>query len=81
LRARAIENLAYVFAPAMCGDHPNNRMTYGHSLIVDPWGKIVAELGAEPGIAIADIDVDRVLKVRSMLPSLEHDRAFSGPAA
>jgi predicted amidohydrolase len=81
LRARAIENLAYVFAPAMCGDHPNNRMTYGHSLIIDPWGKILAELGAEPGIAIADIDVDRVMKVRSMLPSLEHDRAFSAPAA
>ena len=81
LRARAIENLAYVFAPAMCGDHPNNRMTYGHSLIIDPWGKVLAELGAGPGIAIADIDVDQVLKVRGMLPSLEHDRAFSGPAA
>jgi deaminated glutathione amidase len=80
LRARAIENLSYVFAPAMCGDHPGNRMTYGHSLIIDPWGKIVAELGAEPGIAIADVNVDEVLRVRSMLPSLGHDRAFSGPA-
>ena len=80
LRARAIENLSYVFAPAMCGDHPGNRMTYGHSLIIDPWGRIVAELGAEPGIAIADINVDEVLRVRGMLPSLEHDRAFSGPA-
>ena len=48
LRSRAIENLSYVFAPAMCGDHPGNRMTYGHSLIIDPWGKIVAELGTEP---------------------------------
>jgi predicted amidohydrolase len=80
LRARAIENLSYVFAPAMCGDHPGNRMTYGHSLIIDPWGKIVAELGAEPAIAIADIDVDEVLRVRGMLPALEHDRVFSGPA-
>ncbi len=80
LRARAIENLSYVFAPAMCGDHPGNRMTYGHSLIIDPWGKVIAELGAEPGIAIADINVDEVLRVRGMLPSLEHDRAFSGPA-
>ncbi|MDB5810610.1 MAG: Amidohydrolase [Betaproteobacteria bacterium] len=81
LRARAIENLSYVLAPAMCGDHPGNRMTYGHSLIIDPWGRIVAELGAEPGIAIADINVDEVLKVRGMLPSIEHDRAFTGPAA
>lgn len=80
LRARAIENLSYVFAPAMCGDHPGNRMTYGHSLIIDPWGKIVAELGTEPGIAIADINVDEVLRVRGMLPALEHDRVFSGPA-
>ena len=81
LRARAIENLSYVFAPAMCGEHPGNRTTYGHSLIIDPWGKILAELGDEPGIALADIDVDRVAKVRGMLPSIEHDRPFTGPAA
>ncbi len=81
LRARAIENLSYVFAPAMCGEHPGNRTTYGHTLIIDPWGKILAELGDEPGVALADIDVDQVLKVRGMLPSLTHDRAFSEPAA
>jgi len=81
LRARAIENLSYVFAPAMCGEHPSSRTTYGHSLIIDPWGKILAELGDEPGIALADIDVDRVAKVRGMLPSIEHDRPFTGPAA
>ncbi len=81
LRARAIENLSYVFAPAMCGEHPGNRTTYGHSLIIDPWGKILAELGDEPGIAMADIDVERVAKVRGMLPSIEHDRPFTGPAA
>ena len=81
LRARAIENLSYVFAPAMCGEHPGNRTTYGHSLIIDPWGKILAELADEPGIALADIDVDRVTKVRGMLPSIEHDRPFTGPAA
>lgn len=80
LQARAIENLSYVFAPAMCGDHPGNRMTYGHSLIIDPWGRIIAELGTEPGIIIADINVDEVLRVRGMLPSLEHDRSFSGPS-
>jgi predicted amidohydrolase len=81
LRARAIENLSYVFAPAMCGEHPGNRATYGHSLIIDPWGKILAELGDEPGIAIADIDPDEVVRVRGMLPSLEHDRAFEPPLA
>jgi predicted amidohydrolase len=79
LRARAIENLSYVFAPAMCGDHPGNRMTYGHSLIIDPWGKIISELGTEPGVAIAEINVDEVLRVRGMLPSLEHDRDFGAP--
>ena len=81
LRARAIENLSYVFAPAMCGEHPGSRTTYGHSLIIDPWGKVLAELGDEPGIALADIDVGRVAKVRGMLPSIEHDRPFTGPAA
>ncbi len=79
LRARAIENLSYVFAPAMCGDHPGNRMTYGHTLIIDPWGRIIAELGDEPGVAIAEIKVDEVLRVRGMLPSLDHDRPFSAP--
>ena len=79
LRARAIENQCYVFAPAMCGDHPGNRSTYGHSLIIDPWGKIVAELGAEPGICYAEINPDEVSRVRTMLPSLMHDRTFEAP--
>lgn len=79
LRARAIENLSYVFAPAMCGEHPGNRSTYGHSLIIDPWGKILAELGAEPGVAIADIDAAEVMRVRGMLPALEHDRDYAVP--
>jgi predicted amidohydrolase len=77
LRARAIENLCYVFAPAMCGDHPGNRATYGHSLIVDPWGRIVAELADEPGVIAAEIDPAEVARVRAMLPSLAHDRAFT----
>ena len=81
LRARAIENLAYVFAPAMCGEHPGNRSTFGHSLIIDPWGKIVAELGTEPGICYAEINADEVLKVRGMLPALTHDRPFAPPHA
>lgn len=77
LRARAIENGCYIIAPAMCGDHPGNRQTYGHSLIVDPWGEIVADAGEEVGIAYATIDVTRVARVRGMLPSLEHDRPFT----
>jgi predicted amidohydrolase len=81
LRARAIENLSYVFAPAMCGEHPGHRSTFGHTMIIDPWGKVLAELGDEPGIAFADIDVDEVVRVRAMLPSLTHDREFEAPAS
>ena len=80
LRARAIENLAYVVAPAMCGEHPGGRSTYGHSLIIDPWGTIIAELGTEPGICYADINPDEVLRVRTMLPALTHDKAFIAPS-
>jgi predicted amidohydrolase len=60
----------------MCGDHPNGRSTYGHSLIVDPWGVVVAELEAEPGVLLAEVDTEQAAKVRAMLPSLSHDRAF-----
>jgi predicted amidohydrolase len=77
LKARAIENAAYVLAPAMCGEHPGNRQTYGHALIVDPWGEVLADGGEEPGIIYADIDPARVVKIRSMMPSLEHDRPYT----
>ena len=77
MRARAIENAAYVFAPAMCGEHGGNRQTYGHALIVDPWGEVLAEAGEEPGIIYAEIDPARVAKIRTMMPSLQHDRPFS----
>ncbi|MES2562406.1 MAG: carbon-nitrogen hydrolase family protein [Pseudomonadota bacterium] len=79
LQARAIENACFVFAPAMCGEHPGNRSSYGHSLIVDPWGKILADGGEAPGIVYADIDPARVQKVRSMLPCLTHDVEFAAP--
>ncbi|MDB5863074.1 MAG: Amidohydrolase [Betaproteobacteria bacterium] len=79
IQARAIENACFVFAPAMCGEHPGNRSTYGHSLVVDPWGKILADGGEAPGIVYADIDPRRVDKVRGMLPCLDHDVAFSLP--
>lgn len=77
LKARAIENAAYIFAPAMCGEHPGNRQTYGHALIVDPWGEVLADGGEEPGIVYADIDPARVAKIRTMMPSLEHDRPYA----
>jgi len=77
LKARAIENAAYILAPAMCGEHPGKRQTYGHALIVDPWGEILADGGEEPGIIYADIDPARVAKIRGMMPSLEHDRPYA----
>jgi predicted amidohydrolase len=61
----------------MCGDHPNGRSTYGHSLVIDPWGKVIAELEDRPGVLVAEIDTDACARVRSMLPSLQHDREFS----
>lgn len=76
LKSRAIETAAYVLAPAMCGDHPGNRQTYGHALIVDPWGELLADAGEEPGIIYADIDPARVAKIRGMMPSLQHDRPY-----
>ncbi|MBS1218203.1 MAG: amidohydrolase [Proteobacteria bacterium] len=80
LKARAIENAAYIFAPAMCGEHAGNRQTYGHALIVDPWGEVLADGGEEPGIVYADVDPGRVAKIRAMMPSLEHDRPYRVPA-
>jgi len=79
LRARAIETGAYVFAPAQCGTHPGDRKTYGHSLIVDPWGRVLADGGETPGVVLAEIDVAEVAKARRQIASLHHDRAFSAP--
>lgn len=76
LKARAIENECFILAPAMCGDHPGNRQTYGHSLIIDPWGEILAEAGEGVEVVYANIDSARVAHVRGMIPSLEHDRTF-----
>ena len=75
-RARAIENGAFVFAAAQGGDHENGRSTFGHSLIVDPWGRIVAEGGTEPGIVMAKIDPAEVATARARIPSLQHGRRF-----
>lgn len=76
MRARAIENGGYVFAAAQGGKHENGRETYGHSLIVDPWGRIVAEAGIEPGVVMAEIDPAEVAKARGKVPSLQHGRRF-----
>ncbi|HZI82887.1 MAG TPA: carbon-nitrogen hydrolase family protein [Casimicrobiaceae bacterium] len=74
LRARAIENQCYVLAAAQGGVHPNGRRTYGHSLVIDPWGVVVAERDDGPGIVVADIDPERIAQVRRELPALEHRR-------
>jgi predicted amidohydrolase len=76
VRARAIENGCYVFAAAQGGMHENGRETYGHSLIVDPWGRAIAEGGIEPGVVLATIDPAEVAGARGRVPSLQHGRRF-----
>jgi predicted amidohydrolase len=76
MRARAVENGSFVFAAAQGGKHENGRETFGHSLIVDPWGRILAEGGTEPGVVMAEIDMAEVTKARSRIPSLQHGRRF-----
>ena len=76
VRARAIENGAFVFAAAQGGRHENGRETFGHSLVVDPWGRILAEGGTEPGVILADIDPAEVVAARARIPSLHNGRRF-----
>jgi predicted amidohydrolase len=76
LRARAIETGCFVLAAAQGGRHESGRETYGHSLVVAPWGEILAEGGVDPGIVYADIDPAAVAEARSKVPSLQHDRPF-----
>jgi deaminated glutathione amidase len=75
-RARAIENGAFVFAAAQGGHHENGRDTFGHSLVIDPWGRVVAEGDAEPGVIMAEIDTAAIAAARSRVPSLQHGRRF-----
>lgn len=79
LRARAIETGCFVIAPAQTGDHAEGRKTYGHSLIVDPWGVVLADGGDAVGFVTADIDLARVAEVRAMVPSLIHGRPIPKP--
>ena len=82
LRARAIENGAFVLAPAQGGHHEDGRGTWGHSIAIDPWGRILAQAqGDEPGVVIADLDLDEVARTRAAIPSLANERVFAAPSA
>jgi deaminated glutathione amidase len=76
-RARAIETGAFMISAAQGGVHEDGRETFGHSLIVDPWGRILAEAGTDPGVILAEIDVSEVEKARSRIPALQHERPFT----
>jgi predicted amidohydrolase len=80
VRARAIETGSYVIAAAQGGRHEDGRDTYGHSMIVDPWGKILAEAGIEPGFVVAEIDPAESALARSRIPALANERTFTAPA-
>lgn len=77
IRARAIENLAYVIAAAQGGSHANGRETYGDSMIVSPWGEIVSRHSRGPGVVLADLDGERLQRVRTQLPSIHHRRIYA----
>ena len=83
LRARAIETGCFVLAPAQCGTHPSRdgrgRRSHGHSLVVAPWGEVLADGGEAPGVVLADLDMAAVATARQRVPALGHDRGFSGP--
>ena len=76
LRARAIETGCFVFAAAQGGTHENGRETFGHSLVIDPWGRVLAEGGVEPAVVLADIDLAEIAGARARIPSLQHGRRF-----
>jgi nitrilase len=77
LRARAIENLCYVLAPAQTGTHDNGRATYGNAMIVDPWGEVLARIDSRPGLALAEIDLNEQAATRARFPALVHRRLQS----
>jgi predicted amidohydrolase len=83
LRARAIETGCFILAPAQTGFHPERdgkgRNTFGHSLAIAPWGEVLVDGGTEPGVSFVDLDLTAVAKARARVPSLQHDREFTGP--
>jgi predicted amidohydrolase len=76
LRARAIETGSFILAPAQTGTHHGDRKTYGHSLVIGPWGDVIADGGTEVGVIYADLDLNEIEKARSAIPALKHDRQF-----
>jgi predicted amidohydrolase len=76
MRARAIETGCFVFAAAQGGTHENGRETFGHSLVVDPWGEMLLDMGNGTGVGFADIDLKRISDVRARIPALRHRRAI-----
>ncbi|MCA3439784.1 MAG: carbon-nitrogen hydrolase family protein [Rhodobacter sp.] len=83
LRARAIETGCFILAPAQTGFHAEvrgkGRRTHGHSLVIAPWGEVLADAGTDPGVIFAEIDLAEVARARARVPSLSHDRPFDGP--
>ncbi|MBX9729497.1 MAG: carbon-nitrogen hydrolase family protein [Sphingopyxis sp.] len=79
LRARAVENACYIIAPAQTGQHEDGRTTYGHSLVVDPWGDVLLDMGDAPGVGFAEVDPARVAEVRGRVPVIEHRRTIPDP--
>jgi predicted amidohydrolase len=80
LRARAIETGSFVVAAAQTGEHQDGRATFGHSLVVDPWGEVLLDMGEDPGLAVLDIDLDAVAAARGRIPALANARQFAQPA-
>jgi predicted amidohydrolase len=79
LRARAIESGLFVVAAAQVGRHEDGRQTFGHSLVIDPWGEVLLDMGEEPGLAFAEIDLARISDVRARIPALSHRRPIAEP--
>lgn len=79
LRARAIETGCFIIAAAQTGHHPDGRRTYGHSLVIDPWGKLLLDMGGEPGEAVIDLDLRQVAEARARIPNLRHARPLAAP--
>jgi predicted amidohydrolase len=79
LRARAIESAAFVIAAAQCGVHEDGRQTYGHSLVIDPWGTILLDMGSAAGLAWVDLDLDSTMRVRKQIPVRANRRNISSP--
>jgi predicted amidohydrolase len=79
MRARAIEAGVFVVAAAQGGRHEDGRETFGHSLVIDPWGEVLLDMGEENGVGFADIDLARVAEVRSRLPAIRHRRPIPAP--